>query len=140
MNYIKDQPLRTYYYVSCLDGSTDEVLATKCDAKDGCFIFSREMVYLHPIDEMYFTKTLEVQYIPMHFVKTVVVGEEEVRKELKKEDLRHGQEVYWHDPDAGCSSGYYEILEFFEDDVVSIQNEAGSYAEVHVSELSLGFK
>ena len=59
----------------------------------------------------------------------------------KKIDLN--DRVTWVDPDAGISSGDYSVIEIITesgrvsalDDVIMIRNDAGSHAEVYVSEL-----
>ena len=54
-----------------------------------------------------------------------------------------GDEVYWHDPDEGKSSGYYNVTAIMTDTgkvedpdtMVILNNQAGTTAEVFVSEL-----
>jgi len=55
--------------------------------------------------------------------------------------LKPGDRVYWEDPDCGWSSGHYRITAIladgicYADTVVILKNEAGSEAEVFVTEI-----
>lgn len=50
-------------------------------------------------------------------------------------NLSAGDRIWWEDPDDGISSGEYVIDAIISDEIVSISNESGSYAEVFISEL-----
>lgn len=56
--------------------------------------------------------------------------------------LEKGSRVWWNDPDAGCSSGYYTVAGFggdrieFADAVVVLKSETGSEAEVCAADLA----
>jgi hypothetical protein len=62
---------------------------------------------------------------------------------MNAEQLKPGDEVYWNDPDEGISSGYYTVKEVLsesgdieDDTIVIIKNDAGTWAEVFVHEIS----
>jgi hypothetical protein len=58
-------------------------------------------------------------------------------------ELQKGDEVFWHDPDNGISSGFYEVVSILsesgtvesEDTILFIKNKSGSEAEVFAHEL-----
>ena len=57
--------------------------------------------------------------------------------------LAPGDEVWWNDPDAGISSGYYNVAAILaeggvqsSETVLRLKNDAGSEIEVYTSELS----
>lgn len=75
----------------------------------------------------------------------------------KIKGVQIGEKVWWVDPDRGISSGWYEVAliegynnpkvieevvhdeDFsWEDAIIGIENEYGSYAEVTLNELRFG--
>ena len=75
----------------------------------------------------------------------------------KIKGVQIGEKTWWDDPDRGLSSGWYEVVliegynnlqvieevlngeDFsWEDTIIGIENEYGSYAEVTLNELRFG--